>query len=237
MKKQVGLIAFTALIVASVALTGVASAQASSVQVLFFYSPVARAAINGTGPVNDTNVTGPVNDTNVTGRANDTNVTGRANGADASEAKGTDATTAVIAPLIAERPSEAIVITTVKPLSAQSTTRITYAASGAPELKADPINCSPTSSGLNSLSFASQKCLVCTPACLVPAWSSNPLAAASAIASEASALSSVPNMTLPGAQTNSVASLPVQSVFEFSLLGLGAPMLLAGALYLMLRRV
>jgi hypothetical protein len=46
----------------------------------------------------------------------------------------------------------------------------------------------------------------------------------------------VPSMTLPGAQT-SATSLPAQSVFEFSLLGLGAPTLLVGVLYLLLRRV
>ena len=40
MKKQIGLIALSTLIVACVAFSGVASAQASNVQVLFFYSPL-----------------------------------------------------------------------------------------------------------------------------------------------------------------------------------------------------
>ena len=40
MKKQIGLIAFTALLVSFVAFTGVTSAQASNTQVLFFYSPM-----------------------------------------------------------------------------------------------------------------------------------------------------------------------------------------------------
>ena len=70
------------------------------------------------------------------------------------------------------------------------------------------------------------------PVLLVPGDSSNTFAEASAISAEASALSqngSVPSMTLPGAQT-SATSLPAQSVFEFSLLGLGAPTLLVGVL-------
>ena len=39
MKKQIGLIALSIFIIAFVAFSGVASAQASNVQVLFFYSP------------------------------------------------------------------------------------------------------------------------------------------------------------------------------------------------------
>jgi hypothetical protein len=47
----------------------------------------------------------------------------------------------------------------------------------------------------------------------------------------------IPNVSVPPAQPNSAASLPTQSVFEFSLLGLGIPILLAAALYLLIRRI
>jgi hypothetical protein len=59
-----------------------------------------------------------------------------------------------------------------------------------------------------------------------------------AMSAEASALSqrTIPTITLP-AETNSIASLPLESVYEFSLLGLGAPTLLIGVLYLLLRKV
>jgi hypothetical protein len=54
--------------------------------------------------------------------------------------------------------------------------------------------------------------------------------------SEALADASVPGITVPSAQTNGVASLPAQPVLEFSLLGLGIPALLAGVVYLLMRR-
>ena len=47
---------------------------------------------------------------------------------------------------------------------------------------------------------------------------------------------SVPGISVPSAQTNGVASLPAQPVLEFSLLGLGIPALLAGVVYLLMRR-
>ena len=48
--------------------------------------------------------------------------------------------------------------------------------------------------------------------------------------------SSVPGISVPSAQTSSVVSLPAQPVSEFSLLGLGIPALLAGFVYLLIRR-
>jgi hypothetical protein len=47
---------------------------------------------------------------------------------------------------------------------------------------------------------------------------------------------SVPGISVPAAQTSSVASLPAQPVLEFSLLGLGVPALVAGLVYLLMRR-
>jgi hypothetical protein len=55
-------------------------------------------------------------------------------------------------------------------------------------------------------------------------------------ASEAVENDSVPGMSVPAAQTSSVASLPPQPVLEFSLLGLGIPALVAGLVYLLMRR-
>jgi hypothetical protein len=47
---------------------------------------------------------------------------------------------------------------------------------------------------------------------------------------------SVPGISVPSAQTSGVASLPAQPVLEFSVLGLGIPALLAGLIYLLMRR-
>ncbi|MGZ4879579.1 MAG: hypothetical protein ACXV7G_00655 [Halobacteriota archaeon] len=47
---------------------------------------------------------------------------------------------------------------------------------------------------------------------------------------------SVPGISVPSAQTNSVANSPAKPVLEFSVLGLGIPVLLAGLVYLVMRR-
>jgi hypothetical protein len=48
--------------------------------------------------------------------------------------------------------------------------------------------------------------------------------------------SSTPGLSVPSAQTSSVASLPPQPVLEFSFLGLGMPALVVGAIYLLMRK-
>ena len=147
--------------------------------------------------------------------------------------------TPVVIVLKVTHSSEGAASPTHKSQSSPSPKNTTQAAAKAKELNTDPVNCSAQLSQTTNLLNSSQKCLVYAPALLVPADSSNTFAEASAISAEASALSqngSVPSMTLPGAQT-SATSLPAQSVFEFSLLGLGAPTLLVGVLYLLLRRV
>jgi hypothetical protein len=63
--------------------------------------------------------------------------------------------------------------------------------------------------------------------------SNSPIAAKSA--SEMPDNASVPGLSVPAAQT-SVASSPPKSVLEFSLLGLGIPALVAGSIYLLIRR-
>src|SRR5665647_27096 len=47
---------------------------------------------------------------------------------------------------------------------------------------------------------------------------------------------SVLELSVPAAQHNSTASLPPQSILEFSILGVGAPALIAGAIYILMRR-
>jgi cytochrome oxidase Cu insertion factor (SCO1/SenC/PrrC family) len=96
-------------------------------------------------------------------------------------------------------------------------------------------NCSMLFAQQTSLCPSSQTSLLCSPALLMPIVSSTLSDQAAAISAEASALA-VPAIALP-AQTTNTASLPLQSVYEFSLLGLGAPALLIGVLYLLLRRV
>src|SRR5665647_1348702 len=99
-------------------------------------------------------------------------------------------------------------------------------------------NCSLPLTQQACLSNTSQKCLLYSSSMLSPIVPSTVLAQAAAMSAEASALSqnTIPAIALP-AQTNGTASLPLQSVYEFSFLGLGAPTLLIGVLYLLLRRV
>jgi hypothetical protein len=99
-------------------------------------------------------------------------------------------------------------------------------------------NCSLPLTQQVSLSNTSQKCLLYSSSLLTPIVPSTVLAQAAAMSAEASALSqnTIPAIALP-TQINGAASLPLQSVYEFSFLGLGAPTLLIGVLYLLLRRV
>ena len=143
--------------------------------------------------------------------------------------------------------SEVAASSTEKSQLCVSPTNATNASMGAKELSADLENCSAPLSQPASLLSASQTCLLYTPSFQVPTVSSSAFPEASAISAEATALSaegtalsqngSVSSMTLPGVQTGTAASFSAQSVFEFSLLGLGAPALLVGVLYLLLRRV
>jgi hypothetical protein len=55
-------------------------------------------------------------------------------------------------------------------------------------------------------------------------------------ASEVLENDSVLGVSVPAAQTNGVASLPPQPVLEFSLLGIGIPALIAGAIYMLMRK-
>ena len=293
MKKQIGLIALSIFIIAFVAFSGVASAQASNVQVLFFYSPhcsvceqvkplvesaaaqtgvklieynvskspgdrIAQAnGVNGTptiviqgGATLRGNVTEQQIDIAIQAAVGDattnatTNATPTSSVPTVSLALWTPSTptlaTHVVNDSQLKHSSEVAVSSNEKPQSSTSLTNTTQSAAGAKELNADPENCSAPLTQPTSLVSASQKCLVYAPSLPVPADSSNAFAEATAISAEASALSqngSVPSLTLPVAQTSSTASLPAQSVFEFALLGLGAPALLVGLLYLLLRKV
>src|SRR5665811_2335946 len=99
-------------------------------------------------------------------------------------------------------------------------------------------NCSMAVTQKACVSTSSQTYLMYSPSLITSIVPSTVLAQVATMSAEATALSqnAVPTIALP-AQTNSTASLPLQSVYEFSLLGLGAPALLIGVLYLLLRKV
>src|SRR5660397_181072 len=90
-------------------------------------------------------------------------------------------------------------------------------------------NCSMAVTQKACVSTSSQTYLMYSPSLITSIVPSTVLTQAATMSAEATALSqnAVPTIALP-AQTNSTASLPLQSVYEFSLLGLGAPALLIG---------
>ena len=126
-------------------------------------------------------------------------------------------------------------LTSSKPVASVSTTPDTQKENGS---STGTKNCSIQFSQQTSFSTISQKSLLCSPSLLMPIVSSTLSDQTAAMSAEAFALSqsTIPTITLP-AETNSIASLPLESVYEFSLLGLGAPTLLIGVLYLLLRKV
>ncbi|MGZ4864343.1 MAG: hypothetical protein ACXV39_06815 [Halobacteriota archaeon] len=62
------------------------------------------------------------------------------------------------------------------------------------------------------------------------------LASATANVSKVPGNRSVLELSVPAAQNNSAASLPPQSILEFSVIGVGAPALIAGAIYILMRK-
>ncbi|MGZ4923587.1 MAG: TlpA family protein disulfide reductase [Halobacteriota archaeon] len=140
---------------------------------------------------------------------------------------------AVVTPL--SKPVGASSLTSSEPVASVSTTPDTQKEN---RTSTETKNCSIQFSQQTSCSTISQKSLLCSPSLLMPIVSSTLSDQTAAISAEASALSqsAVPTITLP-AETSSIATLPLESVYEFSLLGLGAPTLLIGVLYLLLRKV
>ena len=144
--------------------------------------------------------------------------------------------TATPSPSVSPTPSPSV-SPTPSPSPATRTSECTLKTTGF--LWVQPLTCYSPPMQLTGGSSSLQKCLVLTSSAPMLTVPSAAAASASTMLAEASALSqgSVPSVSLPTAQTSDATKLPTQSIVEFSLLGFGAPTLLIGVLYLLLRKV
>ena len=196
MKKQIGLIALSTLLIACVAFSGVASAQASNVQVLFFYSPLCSIC-EQVKPL----VESAAAQTGV--KLIEYNVADSSGGAGIAQANGITGTPTIViqgGQTLVGAVTEQQIITAIQ---AATGNQVAKAAATPTVVQATPV-----------------------PVKATPV----PVKAIKTVA-KATTQPSIQVITATQTPTTSTQTVP-----EFSLLGLGAPALVVGAIYLFLRR-
>ena len=215
MKKQIGLIALTALMVSFVAFSGVASAQASNVQVLFFTSPLcsvcqqvkplveSAAAQTGAKLIEYDVSTSP--------------------GSGIAQANGVSGT-----PTIVIQGGQ----TLTGAVTQQQIVTAINAAVGATTPKATP-TATPKATAVPVVKAAATPKATAVPVVKAAAIkaTTTPKATKAVVVAKPVAQPSITVVTATQTPTTSTQTVP-----EFSLLGLGAPALVVGAIYLFLRR-
>jgi cell division septation protein DedD len=210
MKKQIGLIALSTLLIACVAFSGVASAQASNVQVLFFYSPLCSIC-EQVKPL----VESAAAQTGV--KLIEYNVADSSGGAGIAQANGITGTPTIViqgGQTLVGAVTEQQIITAIQ---AATGNQVAKAAATPTVVKATPVPVKATPVPVKATPVP----VKATP---VPVKAIKTVAKAT---------------TQPSIQVVTATQTPVtstQTVPEFSLLGLGAPALVVGAIYLFLRR-
>ncbi|MGA3199046.1 MAG: thioredoxin domain-containing protein [Halobacteriota archaeon] len=222
MKKQIGLLVLSTILIACVAFSGVAvaSAQASNIQVLFFYSPLcgiceqvkplmeSAAAQTGVKLIEYDVSTSP--------------------GSGIAQANGVTETPTIViqgGQTLAGSVTEQQIIAAIQAAEGSSTPKIVQAT---PTPVATPavVKATPTP--------------VATPAVVkaTPVPVATPKAVAKVVTTPKVVTAAKPT-TQPSIQVVTATQTPTtstQTVPEFSLLGLGAPAIVVGAIYLFLRR-
>jgi len=205
MKKQIGLIALSTLIVACVAFSGVVSAQASGVQVYFFESPycgvctAVRPLMESAAAQTGAHVTYYDMSTSLGAGI------GKANGV-------TETPTIVIqgGQTLVGSVTEQQIVAAIQAAGGSSTSKVGSAAT-------------PTATPAPTATPVVAKTPVVTP-----------VVAKTPVVKAAAKTSTQPSIEVVTATQTPTTS--TQTVPEFSLLGLGAPALLVGAIYLFLRK-
>jgi hypothetical protein len=224
MKKQIGLIALTALIVSFMAFSGVASAQASNVQVLFFTSPLcgvcakveplAQAAASQAGvSMTIVDVSTAEGRGMATANSITTTPTIIISGAQSARLVG-DVSQAQIAAAI-----KAAVGTTTPTVTPTKTP--TAAPTAAPPTTVKQTVATPSTTAKQTT--VKQVTKVQTPS-------------KTAVKATKTVVTPVKQPTIEVVTPAETPTTSTQTVPEFSLLGLGAPALAVGAIYLFLRR-
>jgi len=212
MKKQISLIALSALLIACVAFSGVASAQASNVQVLFFYSPLCSIC-EQVKPL-------------VESAAAQTGVhlieydVSQSPGSGIAQANGITGTPTIViqgGQTLVGSVTEQQIITAMQAAVGSSATPTPTPAPTATPTPVAVVKATPTPVAVVKATTTKVKTTTTTKVVKTAAKAN----------------------TQPSIQVVTAAQTPTtstQTVPEFSLLGLGAPALVVGAIYLFLRR-
>jgi len=208
MKKQIGLIALTALLVSFVAFSSVASAQASNVQVLFFESPMCSVCQEVKPLVESAAAQ--------TGAKLIVYDVSTSPGSGIAQANGVSGT-----PTIVIQGGQ----TLTGAVSQQQIVTAINAATGASKVVATP---TPTATPKVVKAAATP---TATPKVVKAAATPTTTPKATKTVTKTTAQPAIQVVTTTQTPTTSTQTVP-----EFSLLGLGAPALVVGAIYLFLRR-
>jgi thiol-disulfide isomerase/thioredoxin len=227
MKKQIGLLAIIALLVTFMAFSGVASAQSSNVQVVFFTSPYCSAC-QAAHPIAEA-AAAKYGVTLVT-----YDVTDNGQGKGVAAANGVTETPTIIVsgaqtariidPVTPEKMEAAI-------KAAVGTTTVKQAVATA---KATPTPVKQAVATVKATPTPVKQAATPTTVKQVVATVTDPTKQVTAVKAVAAATTKQP--TIEVVTANQTSTTATQTVPEFSLLGLGAPALLVGAIYLFLRR-
>jgi thiol-disulfide isomerase/thioredoxin len=231
MKKKIGLLAIIGLLVSFMAFSGVASAQASNVQVTFFESPTCSAC-KAALPI----VQAAVAKYGVTLVTYD--VTDNGQGKGIAAANGVSETPTIIISGAQSARFEG----SVTPDAAQMEAAIKAAIGTAtPTPKAPTVVKQAVATVKAPVAtvkapVATVKAPVATVKAPVATVKADPTATKQVTAVKAVAVTTAKQPTIEVVTANQTSTASTQTVPEFSLLGLGAPALLVGAIYLFLRR-
>jgi thiol-disulfide isomerase/thioredoxin len=218
MKKQIGLLAIIGLLVSFMAFSGVASAQASNVQVVFFTSPYCSAC-QAAHPI----VQAAATKYGVTLVTYDVST---AEGKGIAAANGVSETPTIIvsgaqSARFAGSVSQAQMEAAIK--AAVGTTVVKQAVA---TVKATPIPVKQAVATVKATPIPVKQAVAVVKA--------DPTKQVTAV--KAVAVTTAKQPTIEVVTANQTSTTATQTVPEFSLLGLGAPALLVGAIYLFLRR-
>jgi hypothetical protein len=219
MKKQIGLIAFTALLVSFVAFTGVTSAQASNTQVLFFYSPMCSVCEQVKPLVESA--------ASQTGAKLIEYDVSQSPGTGIAQANGVGGTPTIViqgGQTLTGAVTEQQIVTAINAAAGATTPKVVATPTPTATPKVVKAAATPTATPKVVKTAATP---TATPKVVKAAATAAPTATKTVTKTQPSI------QVVASTQTPTTST---QTVPEFSLLGLGAPALIVGAIYLFLRR-
>jgi thiol-disulfide isomerase/thioredoxin len=220
MKKKIGLLTIIALLVSFMAFSGVASAQSSNVQVVFFTSPYCSAC-QAAHPI----VEAAVAQYGVTLVTYDVTTP---EGKGIAAANGVSETPTIVVSGAQSARFEGSVTQAQMQAALKAAIGTTTVKQAVATVKATPIPVKQAVATVKATPIPVKQAVATVKA--------TPIPVKQVTAAKAVAVTTAKQPTIEVVTANQTSTTATQTVPEFSLLGLGAPALLVGAIYLFLRR-